>query len=153
MSPGFFEAMGIQLRSGRVFTEDDRQTTAQVAIVNETFVRRCCVRPRSVDDRDLFRIPNDCSSNEARHRRRRPGRQIRVALEQPEPAFYVVPDQIGQLPGAFSFSVIVSTRLADPAALVPAIRAAVRDTDPLSPSRPKTCQHWLPRRSRGSDWA
>jgi hypothetical protein len=40
VSPGFFDAMGIRMRSGRAFTDDDRQTTAQVAIVNESFARR-----------------------------------------------------------------------------------------------------------------
>jgi hypothetical protein len=52
---------------------------------------------------------------------------------EPEPAFYVVPDQIGQLLGALSFSVVGSTRLADPNGLIPAICAAVREMDPLLP--------------------
>jgi len=133
VSPGFFEAMGIQLRSGRVFTEDDRQTTAQVAIVNETFVRRYLQGRDPLTTEISFGFPTIVPAT----RRAIVGvvQDVKYASlwSEPEPAFYVVPDQIGQLPGAFSFSVIVSTRLADPAALVPAIRAAVRETDPLLP--------------------
>jgi predicted permease len=37
---GYFEALRIPLRGGRAFTDDDRATTAQVAMVNDAFVRR-----------------------------------------------------------------------------------------------------------------
>jgi predicted permease len=41
VSPGYFQAMGVTLRGGRVFEETDgRNEGSQVAIVNETFVRR-----------------------------------------------------------------------------------------------------------------
>ena len=39
-SPGWFAAMGIPLRGGRDFDEDDRVGSPPVAIVNEAFVRR-----------------------------------------------------------------------------------------------------------------
>jgi putative ABC transport system permease protein len=40
VTPGFFEAMGIRLVAGRQFTDDDRQGTQRVVIVNRAFVRR-----------------------------------------------------------------------------------------------------------------
>jgi hypothetical protein len=39
-TPGWFETMGIPLRSGRDFESGDRAGSRHVAIVNETFVRR-----------------------------------------------------------------------------------------------------------------
>lgn len=40
VSPGFFGAMGIQLRAGRLFREDEDLRTAPVAVVDESFARR-----------------------------------------------------------------------------------------------------------------
>ena len=39
-TPGYFEALGIKLISGRTFTDDDRQTSERVAVVNRAFVRQ-----------------------------------------------------------------------------------------------------------------
>ena len=39
-SPGYFEAMGVRLAEGRLFTDADDREAALVAIVNEAFVRR-----------------------------------------------------------------------------------------------------------------
>ncbi|HWZ44711.1 MAG TPA: ABC transporter permease [Candidatus Saccharimonadales bacterium] len=40
ITPQFFEVMRMPMRSGRAFTEHDTQRSAQVAIVNETFLRK-----------------------------------------------------------------------------------------------------------------
>jgi putative ABC transport system permease protein len=40
VSPNYFRAMGIQLVKGRLFTEQDKPDSTQVAIINETMVRR-----------------------------------------------------------------------------------------------------------------
>src|SRR5262249_44683091 len=39
-SPGFLQALGVNLLQGRDFTEQDDETKPRVAIVNETFARR-----------------------------------------------------------------------------------------------------------------
>jgi len=39
-TPGYFEALGIKLLAGRLFTDDDRDTTERVAVVNRAFVRQ-----------------------------------------------------------------------------------------------------------------
>ncbi|MBY0494845.1 MAG: ABC transporter permease [Cyanobacteria bacterium] len=40
VTPGYFEALGVKLISGRLFTADDRDTTERVAVVNRAFVRQ-----------------------------------------------------------------------------------------------------------------
>jgi putative ABC transport system permease protein len=40
ITPGYLEAMGIRLVAGRSFTDDDRQTSQRVALVNRAFVRQ-----------------------------------------------------------------------------------------------------------------
>ena len=40
VTPGYFAAMGIAMTRGREFTDDDRETTARVAIVSRTFAAR-----------------------------------------------------------------------------------------------------------------
>jgi predicted permease len=46
----YFATMGTPLLAGREFTDQDTPDTEQVAIVNETFVRRCLPEARSVAD-------------------------------------------------------------------------------------------------------
>ena len=40
ITPGYFEAMGVKLIAGRLFTDDDRGTSQRVALVNRAFVRQ-----------------------------------------------------------------------------------------------------------------
>jgi putative ABC transport system permease protein len=40
VSPGYFSAMGVPLKRGRLFTEQDTATSRLVAVVDESFVRR-----------------------------------------------------------------------------------------------------------------
>jgi len=40
VTPGFFEAMDVDLVAGRAFTDDDRKTTQRVVMVNRAFARR-----------------------------------------------------------------------------------------------------------------
>jgi len=40
VSPGYFAVMGVPLRAGRAFTDDDRLTTAPVAVISQPLARR-----------------------------------------------------------------------------------------------------------------
>ena len=50
VGPRYFETMGTPLLQGREFTDQDQQTSEQVAIVNETFVRRLIPDIKSAGD-------------------------------------------------------------------------------------------------------
>jgi predicted permease len=50
-SPGYFKTMGIPLRSGRVFSADDRPDSPRVVLVNETLARRRWPRKEAVGQR------------------------------------------------------------------------------------------------------
>jgi predicted permease len=47
-TPGYFGALGMQLRDGRAFTDGDTATTEQVGIVNESFARQILHDPNPV---------------------------------------------------------------------------------------------------------
>jgi putative ABC transport system permease protein len=53
VSPGYFSALGLQLKAGRDFTADDRQGSERVVVVSESVVRRL-FDGRDVLNRNLF---------------------------------------------------------------------------------------------------
>ena len=55
--PGYFGTMKVPLRSGRDFDERDNQNATQVAIVNETFVRRYLPKLNPIGERILLDQP------------------------------------------------------------------------------------------------
>jgi putative ABC transport system permease protein len=126
VTPSFFDAMGIHLQRGRAFTDEDRATTAPVALVNESFVRKY------VSDRDpltaqmMYGLPPDPTTKRA---------IVGIVNDvkygslwsSPEPAFYIVESQV---PFGGRLSFVVATNLSDPDALIPSIRAEVRKMDP-----------------------
>jgi predicted permease len=125
VSPGFFDAMGIRMRRGRAFTDDDRSTTAPVAIVNESFARRY------LDGRDPMtaRVSYGFPRVDPQTQRAIVGVVSDVKYtslwSEAGPTFYLVQDQAG----VGRLSVVVATDLADPSGLIPAIRAEVNKTD------------------------
>jgi hypothetical protein len=127
VSAGFFDAMGIPIRSGRGFTDEDRNDTAPVAIVNERFVEQYLGGLVPLDTDVEFGFPTIPPES------RRPivgvvGNVRYVSVQtEPEAALYLLQEQIP----TFAMSVVVSTRLADPRGLIPAVRDAVRKMDPL----------------------
>jgi predicted permease len=125
--PNFFGTMGIPLKVGRAFTISDLNTAAPVAIVNETLAKV------------LSPDGNPVGTFYANSPNPRPGQQVRIVgvvgdakvnslRDDPPPMFYRPLQQV-QFP---SRSVIIRTT-ADPAALLPAIRDAVRQVDPDLP--------------------
>ena len=127
VSAGFFEAMGIPIRRGRGFTDGDRSDTAPVAVVNEKFVEQYMSGLAPLDSDIEFGFPT------VRPETRRPivgvvGNVRYVSVQtEPEAALYLLQEQTP----TFAMSVVVSTRLADPRGLIPAVRNVVRSMDPL----------------------
>jgi predicted permease len=56
-SPGFLQALGVNLLQGRDFTEQDDETKPRVAVVNETFARRFWPNEAPIGKRFSFQGP------------------------------------------------------------------------------------------------
>jgi predicted permease len=126
VSPEFFDAMGIRMIAGRGFTDDDRQNTTRVAIVNRTFVRRYlpgrdplntrfAVGYPTIDPRSLMSIIGVVDDV-----------KYGSLAEAVEPMYYAPQAQSPYWQPTF----VVNTTIADPRRLESGIRAAVRGADP-----------------------
>ncbi|MEO8681068.1 MAG: ADOP family duplicated permease, partial [Vicinamibacterales bacterium] len=128
VSVGFFEAMGVQLVAGRLFTDGDRKDTRPVAIVNQAFVRLFlggrdplsssfayglpAVDPKTM--RDIVGVVDDMPYES-------------LALP-PTPAAYLVQAQLFPL---IRPTVVISAQSGDPRALESGLRSALTAFDPL----------------------
>jgi putative ABC transport system permease protein len=127
VSAGFFDAMGIRMRQGRGFTDDDRATSAPVAIVNESFARRYMPGMDPLKGQLTFGFPTIQPQT--------PRAVVGVVSDvryasltaDSEPAFYVLADQLPML----QMSVAIATSLADPRVAADAVRAEISKADPL----------------------
>ena len=127
VSAGFFDAMGIRMRQGRGFTDDDRATSAPVAIVNESFARRYMPGMDPLKGQITFGFPTIQPQT--------PRAVVGVVSDvryasltaDSEPAFYVVADQSPML----QMSVAIATSLTDPRVAADAVRAEISKADPL----------------------
>jgi predicted permease len=126
-TPGYFETMGIRLKSGRSIDDTDTEKSGQVAIVNTTFVKTFWGEGTDPIGRRLR--PNGCSecqwmrvvgvAEDVRH----------YGLEKPmRPGMYM---PVAQYP-LETLAVAIRTT-GDPAAFVPTARAAIRELDPELP--------------------
>jgi putative ABC transport system permease protein len=127
VTPTFFDAMGIRLRRGRAFTDDDRATAAPVAIVNESFARKYIgdrdpltaqmsfgfPRVDPVTKRAIVGVVNDVKYGSL--------------WSSAEPAFYLVDDQAGN--SMFRLNVVLATSFSDLRVVIPEVRAEVRKMD------------------------
>jgi len=129
VGPGFFETAGVELLAGRVFTQEDGPTTEPVVVVDETLARKAWPGGSPLGRR----LRADPSSTGAptgwatvvgvvRHVRHR------SLLERLNEQVYFPLSQAFRNPVAY----LVRTS-GDPAALAPAVRAAVRGADPGLP--------------------
>lgn len=125
--PGYFEAAGIRVRRGRGFEETDHADAPPVAIVSQSFARRYLAGREPLGARFKFG-PADGEGV----RRTIVGivedvRQQSPA-EGPDPELYLA---FNQVPRTGIFYVIRSAL--PPDAILPALRAAVREADPSLP--------------------
>ncbi len=126
VTPGFFDAMGVPIVSGRDFTLDDRQNTGPVAIVNREFVKRYLVGRDPLRAALAFGYP----TIDTRVFRTVVGVvgdiRYRSIAEDPEPSFYVPH-------GQFTFgrqAVVIATTLADATTIAPSIRREIARLEP-----------------------
>jgi putative ABC transport system permease protein len=129
--PGFFEAMRVPLRTGRVFNERDTKGTPGVVVINETMARKYYGSANPVGRQFKWGSPDSPV----------PLREIvgvvadvkhRTLDEEPTPAVYhaVMQQDTGlQVPMYRGLSYVVRTRMAS-ASLAASLRTAVRGVDP-----------------------
>jgi putative ABC transport system permease protein len=126
VTPGFFEAIGSKIVTGRDFNDTDLPGNTIAAIVNRTFVRR------NLADRDPIGVhfaagyPTVDPRNEATIIGVVDDIRQKAIDTAAEPAFYTAH---AQLP-ARRLAVVVATSVADPMSMQSAIREEVRKTDP-----------------------
>jgi putative ABC transport system permease protein len=129
--PGFFEAMRVPLRAGRVFNDNDTKGTPGVVVINETMARKYYGNANPVGRQFKWGSPDSPV----------PLREIigvvadvkhRTLDEEPTPAVYhaVLQQDTGNVvPMYRGLTYVVRTRMA-PASLAGSLRTAVRAVDP-----------------------
>jgi putative ABC transport system permease protein len=126
VTPGFFSAMGIRVAAGRDFTPDDRQGAAPVAIVNRAFARRYIAAKDPLHAQFAFGYPTIDQTTMRAVVGIVDDVKYKSLGEDAEPAFYVPQAQAPYVQHA----VVAETTLADPRALIPAIRNELKQLDP-----------------------
>jgi ABC-type transport system, involved in lipoprotein release, permease component len=126
VSPGYFEAMGIPLKSGRYFTSQDRQGTEPAIVIDENLARQYWPGGDALDKHirnggpqtpwsTIVGVVGHVSQSDLAGDTGK-GVYYYCMLQQPVP-----------------FTSIVLKTQGDPASLAPAIRQAVREVDPYQP--------------------
>jgi macrolide transport system ATP-binding/permease protein len=124
-SPGFLQALGVNLLQGRDFTEQDDETKPRVAVVNETFARRFWPNEAPIGKRFSFQGPQ--------------GPWIEVVgviqdgkyfnlNEEPTPLVYTSLKQ-----GGSGYLTIIARTSGDPQGVIAAIRREIFQLDATLP--------------------
>ena len=124
-TPGLFTAMGVRQLTGRDIAMDDRQATALVAIVNNTFVRRYLGGKDPLTVHFTYGYPIIDPKREVQIIGVVDDVRQKSLSEAAEPAFYTSSFQFGQRRQA----VVVSTTLKESSSLQTAIRDTMRKFD------------------------
>src|SRR4029079_12544300 len=123
VAPGYFEAMGIPLRRGRLLNAQDDASAPHVAVISESVAKR--------------RLPGVDAIGQRLRIGASPGwftivgivgdvRQVSLAIDPPD-AVYVTSEQWTQFADQARWLVVRGQ--SDPVALLPAIRAAIESVD------------------------
>ncbi|HEX8161816.1 MAG TPA: ABC transporter permease [Pyrinomonadaceae bacterium] len=124
-TPDYFRAMGIPLRGGRLFTEEDRAGAPPVLVINEAFARRYLPGEEPLGKRmrigynriegEIVGVVGDVRGN---------------SLSVPGGPEYYIPQSLA---ASGDMSLVVRTSTGDPASLTPALRGVVREMDKDQP--------------------
>lgn len=131
ITPGFFHAMGIPLRQGRVFTEMDSETASKVVIVNQAFAHEHFAG-RSPVGEHIFLGKTSCEIIGVVG-------DVKSYLDQPAPPTTFIPAAQASygtsalFEGWFPRSVVVRTAV-DPLSLSRAVRDTIAAVDPVVPT-------------------
>jgi putative ABC transport system permease protein len=127
VSREYFGALGIQLRRGRLLTDDDRQGRPAVTVINETAARRFWPNENPIGKRVWFgSVFTD------------PARPVEVVGVVADVKYWPINDAVGPdfytsyLQFTYPSSLYV-VKARDAAAIVPALRRAVAEVDPTLP--------------------
>lgn len=127
VTPGYAETMGLRLKAGRFFVEQDVGAGLRKMIVNDEFARHYLSGP-VIGQRfpDLYRDPGSITEIVGVV-----GRVLKYGNDQPaEPEIYFLhnsPRRIGEQAGA-GIHIVIRTDV-NPASIAPMLRAVVRDAD------------------------
>jgi predicted permease len=128
VTPGYFEAVGLRLLRGRVFTHGDGPGAPRVAVVNEAMARGALGGAEAVGQRisldgqhdvEVVGVVSDAHGNGLR--------------EREPPLFYLAAAQPHGTPAVLRLASLQVRGEGDPAQLADAVRAAVRAADARLP--------------------
>jgi putative ABC transport system permease protein len=128
-SPGYLQALGATLLTGRFFNAGDREAAPDVAIVNETFAKTYFPNQSAIGKRMSL------SGEEHKRRWRTIVGVVKEIKERgfdyaPKPVTYVI---VRQMPGWYANQVVVRSEHEAPLRLMPSIRKAIQAVDPDQP--------------------
>ena len=127
-SPGYFEALGVRLRQGRLFTDRDVVEAPGVAVINEAAAQRLFGGDDAVGRR--FRVGTSPDAN-AIEVIGVVGSTRNRGLDAPaDPEIFA---SLDQLPGRWNQLFLLIRTAGDPRAILPAVRAEVTAMDPEQP--------------------
>ncbi|HWF84104.1 MAG TPA: ADOP family duplicated permease [Vicinamibacterales bacterium] len=127
VTPGFFEAMGIKLLAGRLFTADDRKETQPVVIVNRAFARRYFPSADPLTGAFAWGYPTVDRKTMSRIVGVVQDVRYKSLAEEAEPTFYLPQAQAFPI---FRPAVVIATGASNPDALVSSVRDALKRFDP-----------------------
>ena len=133
-TPGYFRALGVPLRRGRLFTDRDREDTGQVAVINETMARQLPPDLDPIGRRIEFWDPAFGNNPPQRVVEWAEVVGVMGDMKRRGPDAAVVPEiyvPAAQAP-LLTMSVVLKTE-GDPSAIVPASKAAIHGIDPDLP--------------------
>ena len=129
VGPRYFQTMATSLVQGREFTDQDREKSERVAIVNETFVRRLLTNTKSIGDAAGKRVSFNGSQ----------GPFMRIVGVAKDGKYF----NISEEPRSFIWTPLAQTysssaslivrSIGDPQAMIPAVRNEVHALDPNLP--------------------